>query len=395
MTISDTTSGATIYYTTNGTTPTTSSTQYTGPITVGSSEDKAIAAASGFANSAVGSATYTVQQGTTSTPTLLPVGGTYTAAQSVTISDATSGATIYYTTDGTPPTTSSTEYAGPITVSASETLQAIAVASGQAMSGPATAVYTINSSGGGGGAGTTVVNYPAGFTSATGFTLNGGATVAGGLQVTDGGTYENRTIWYSRRWHDLHDPEPGLDRSPGCRLGTRLPKRQIQRRGEVRHLQQLGRGGQLDRLLHQRGGSHRAGKQPDPVGGDLDSGHVVHAHLTYDGTTLTLSLTDSDQRDLHGEPSDQHCLDGGGEYGVCGVLRRDRGVGGYAESAELDLSGELRPGRRGPGARRAHPPGRCRAVASWRRCPRFEPAGDGGCSEQSPWRWPLASRHPY
>jgi hypothetical protein len=66
----------------------------------------------------------------TATPTFSPAAGTYTAAQSVTISDTKPGATIYYTTNGTTPTTSSTVYSGPITVSASETLEAMATASG-------------------------------------------------------------------------------------------------------------------------------------------------------------------------------------------------------------------------------------------------------------------------
>ena len=128
VTIWKSTSGATIYYTTNGTTPTTSSTAYTGPITVSTTETlQAMAVATGDTNSAVASATYTITP-VVSTPTFSPAAGTYTSAQSVSISDATSGATIYYTTNGTTPTTSSTAYTGPITVGTTETLEAIAVA---------------------------------------------------------------------------------------------------------------------------------------------------------------------------------------------------------------------------------------------------------------------------
>ena len=68
----------------------------------------------------------------TATPKFSLAAGAYASAQSVSISDATSGATIYYTTDGSTPTTSSTRYASAITVSATETLSAIAVASATA-----------------------------------------------------------------------------------------------------------------------------------------------------------------------------------------------------------------------------------------------------------------------
>jgi Chitobiase/beta-hexosaminidase C-terminal domain/PASTA domain/Galactose oxidase, central domain len=77
------------------------------------------------------------------TPTFGLASGTYSTAQIVTISDATAGAAIYYTTNGNPPTTSSTLYNGAINVSATETIEAIAVASGYANSAVASATYTI------------------------------------------------------------------------------------------------------------------------------------------------------------------------------------------------------------------------------------------------------------
>ena len=149
VTISDATSGASIYFTTNGTTPTTSSTPYTGAVTVSASETlNAIAVATGYSTSAVGSAAYTIQTQLVpaATPTFTPAGGTYAATQTVTISDSTPGALIYFTTNGTTPTSSSTPYTGPVTVSTSETLNAIAVASGYSTSAVGSAIYTIQSS---------------------------------------------------------------------------------------------------------------------------------------------------------------------------------------------------------------------------------------------------------
>ncbi len=144
VTISDATSGATIYYTTNGTTPTISSTKYTAGITVSATETlEAIAVASGKANSAVASATYTIQAPTVASPAFSPAVGTYTSALSVTITDSTAGATIYYTTNATMPTTSSTKYTGAIPVSATETIEAIAVATGYTNSAAAFGIYTI------------------------------------------------------------------------------------------------------------------------------------------------------------------------------------------------------------------------------------------------------------
>ncbi|MFZ1086775.1 MAG: MBG domain-containing protein, partial [Terracidiphilus sp.] len=75
-------------------------------------------------------------------PTFSLSGGSYTAAQTVSISDTTPGATIYYAINGTP-TASSTVYSGPITVSTSETISAIATATGYTTSAVASAAYSI------------------------------------------------------------------------------------------------------------------------------------------------------------------------------------------------------------------------------------------------------------
>jgi hypothetical protein len=149
VTISDTTTGAAIYYTLNGTTPTTSSTLYSGPITVAATETiTAIATATGYAPSPVASVVYTINLPPSATPTFSVAAGTYTTPQSVTISDTTTGATIYYTTNGTAPTASSTKYTAPITVGVTETISAIATPSSTAInyvnSAVASALYTIN-----------------------------------------------------------------------------------------------------------------------------------------------------------------------------------------------------------------------------------------------------------
>src|SRR5204863_443683 len=112
LTLSDATAGAAIYYTTNGTTPTTSSTRYTGPVVLTQSATvQAIAAASGMADSAVTSSAYTVK---VAAPAFGLAAGTYSTPQSVTLSDPTPGAAIFYTTDGSTPTPASARYTAAI-----------------------------------------------------------------------------------------------------------------------------------------------------------------------------------------------------------------------------------------------------------------------------------------
>jgi hypothetical protein len=144
VTLTSATSGATIYYTTNGAPPTSASTKYTTAISVGATETiNAIAVNTGYNNSAVATAAYTINL-PAATPTFSPAAGTYTSVQTVTISDKTAKAAIYYTTNGTAPTTSSTLYTAPVTVGASKALKAVAIASGSSLSAVGSAAYTIN-----------------------------------------------------------------------------------------------------------------------------------------------------------------------------------------------------------------------------------------------------------
>ncbi len=94
-------------------------------------------------------------------PTFTPATGTtFTSSQKVTISCATAGAKIYYTTDGTEPTIASKLYNGAFTITTTTTIKAIAVKDGMTDSAVVTATYTKKSSGGGGGGGGYTPSHP-------------------------------------------------------------------------------------------------------------------------------------------------------------------------------------------------------------------------------------------
>jgi beta-glucanase (GH16 family) len=142
--LADSTAGAAIYYTTDGSTPTTGSKLYSSPIAVSTTTTiEAIATASGYTNSAVATGVYTITAPPAATPTFSPAPGAYSSAQNVALSDSTAGAAIYYTTNGTTPTTGSNLYSSPIAVSSTTTIEAIAAASGYSNSAVAKGVYTI------------------------------------------------------------------------------------------------------------------------------------------------------------------------------------------------------------------------------------------------------------
>ena len=125
ISITSATEGVTIYYTTDGSTPTTSSTQYTGPLpeNVSGVTIKAIAVKDGFINSAVASGSVTLK---CARPVIAKSG------DNVTISCAfpATGVTIYYTKGGSTPTSSSTKYTSAIPVEIGDVVKAIAIASG-------------------------------------------------------------------------------------------------------------------------------------------------------------------------------------------------------------------------------------------------------------------------
>jgi LruC domain-containing protein len=131
VTLATTTEGATIYFTLDGSDPTTSSNKYTEAFTVNKDTTvKAMADMDGcYAQSDIASATFTKNQ-KVATPTISPTGGYFEDKVEVKIGCSTSSATIYYTLDGSTPTTSSTKYTGPITLTKTATVKAKAFKSG-------------------------------------------------------------------------------------------------------------------------------------------------------------------------------------------------------------------------------------------------------------------------
>ena len=308
VTLNDSAGGATIYYTTNGTAPTTASTKYSGAVTIGANETlEAIAVQSGYTNSTTATATYKIAP-VLPTPTFSPAGGSYSATQSVTIGDSASGTTIYYTTNGTAPTTSSSIYSGAITVSATETLEAIAVEAGYTNSSVATATYAISGC-------TSYISITPGAFKSSSLYLNGGSTVTSGgvLQITDGGSGESRTAWFTTQvpvqsfitdftFQQLNATADGMTFTIQGKGSTAVG-------GNGGSLGYQGITNSIAIKFDLFGNStegidstglYTNGAAPtipsvdlSSTGINLHSSDIMDAHLVYDGTNLTMTLTDT------------------------------------------------------------------------------------------------------
>jgi hypothetical protein len=320
VTITDTTPGSAIFYTLDGSNPATtaggSTFQYSTAVSVASSQTiTALATAPGFTTSATSSAAYVINNTLPAAPTpiITPGTGTYTSAQTVTISDP--GATIFYTTNGTPPTTGSTPYTAPFIVSATSTVQAIATETGFSTSATAQSVITISSGTSG------AVNFASGF-SAAGLQFNGHTKLNGTrLQLTDtSATNESASAFWTTPVNvqtftndfmfqqttpnadgftftiqsagitALGPSGGGLGYGPDTVGGTAGIAKSVAIKFDL--FDNNGEGNNST-------GLYTNGASPTvpatTLGGsvNLHSGDIMKAHMTYDGTTLTLTITDT------------------------------------------------------------------------------------------------------
>ncbi len=200
--LSTTTPAATIYFTTDGSAPSATSTEYTGPIAVTghgtTTTIRAIATHTDMNDSAVAEATYTIEYGVVAVPTFSVAAGTYDADQSVELSTTTTAATIHFTIDGSSPTTTSPMYGSAIAVAGNGTtmtIRAIAVKPGMTDSSIAESAYTITYQ---------MVVAPT-------FTPDGGF-VDPDTDVTITTTTTTATIWYTTG--------DGTQADPTCGTGT-------------------------------------------------------------------------------------------------------------------------------------------------------------------------------
>lgn len=257
----------------------------------------------------------------TAAPTFdTPTNTIFDTAQGITLADATPGAVIYYTTDGSVPTTSSAIYAGSIQITGPTTVSALAQAPGFTASQVVTAFYTVQSF-------TTppVPEFSSGFSS-SGLALNGTATLNGNrLRLTDGGAYEAASAFYTtpvsvRRFttdfnfqlssavadgftFTIQDAGPSAIGSTGGGLGYGTDPGNHISSGERTISNSIaikfdlysnsGEGADSTGLYENGASPTMPAIDLTNSGIDLHNGDLYHARLVYDGSVLTLTISDT------------------------------------------------------------------------------------------------------
>jgi hypothetical protein len=317
VTMGSSTPNSSIYYTTDGSTPTSGSTLYSGLITVAETTTfNAIAISEGFLQSAVSTATYTIQD-QAAPPDVSPAAGTYTSAQSVQLSDTSPTPTIYYTTDGTKPTHSSKQYSTPISVASTTTITAIASSPGLNDSPAVTATFTINPD-------ATTINFGMGFSMLGCMQINGSTDLDDSrLQLTNGGTFEagsafcttpvNITNFTTDFTFQLSDAQAdgitftiqnsaagasalgpdggGLGYGPDTPGGTPGISNSVAVKYDLYN--NAGEGDDSTGLYTNGASPTVPATDMTSSGVILNSGDTMTVHITYDGTTLAMTITDS------------------------------------------------------------------------------------------------------
>ena len=308
----DATNGAQIYYTTDGSTPIPgTSPLYVAPIQVTQNTTiNAIATANGLSNSNVATGVFTIQ---TATPTFDPPPGTFSAPVTVNLSDTTYGAVVHCTTDGSQPNANSPVCTS-VSVNATETINAIAVAPNYSNSNVASGMYVI-------GTGGSVINFGSGF-SASGLALNGRSSINGSrLRLTDGGGYEASSAFYSTLVgvqnfttdfsFQLTNPAAdgmtftiqgssatalgpaggGLGYGPDTPGGAPGIGKSVAVKFDIYN--NAGEGTDSTGLYTNGVSPSVPASDMTSSGVSLLSGDVFNVHMGYDGTTLSLTITDA------------------------------------------------------------------------------------------------------
>jgi hypothetical protein len=197
-------------------------------------------------------------------------------------------------------------------VSVSETLKAIATATGFTTSSVGTAAYTINS-----GGTTTVINNPTGFSSSAGLSFVGGATLTNStLQLsTAAGGGQDKAVWYTTPVNvQSFTTDFNFQLTSAVGDGFTFTLQNAAAGANAIGLYGGGLGYQsigssvavkFDLYSNAGEGSNSTGFYTNGAapfvpavdltasGVNLHSGDTMHAHITYNGTTLSLTLTDT------------------------------------------------------------------------------------------------------